>query len=190
MNTRTTQYGTTLVEVLVAAIIIGIGLLGISALQIKALQFSTNAEHRAKATDIAWALADRMRANLQADTNTGTGNDYVSAAIASCPAAFAGTVCSMEPGGAAGGASCSATEMAAFDLFQLRCADDMGAKRVLPEGTLEVICVDKDGGNGDPCDPGSEMQITITWETRNETLDTGGTGDFITLSVIPGEDPF
>jgi type IV pilus assembly protein PilV len=192
MNTRSTQYGTTLIEVLVAAIIIGIGLLGISALQIKALQHSTNAEHRAKATDIAWALADRMRANLQADTDTGTGNQYVESPVPSCPVAFAGSVCSMAPGasGTAGVTQCTAAEMAAYDLFQMRCADGLGAEQVLPAGTLEVICIDKNAANGDPCDPGSELQITVTWETRSETLDTGSTGDFITLSVIPGQDPF
>lgn len=192
MNTRSTQYGTTLIEVLVAAIIIGIGLLGISALQIKALQYSTNAEHRAKATDIAWALADRMRANLQADTSTGTGNEYVENPVPGCPASWAGAVCSMAPGAAddTGVTQCTAAEMAAYDMFQMRCDDDLGAEQVLPAGTLAVICIDKDNSNGDPCDPGSELQITVTWETRNETLDTGGTGDFITLSVIPGEDPF
>jgi type IV pilus assembly protein PilV len=190
MNTRTKQRGTSLIEVLVASIVIGIGLLGISALQIKALQFSTNAEHRAKAADIAWALSDRMRANLDADN--AAGNDYISAAIATCPGAFGGSVCSMTPDAAntVGVTQCTPTEMAAYDLWQLRCGDDMGAKRVLPAGTLAVTCNDKDAGNADPCDPGSEMQITVTWETRNDTLDTGGTGDFITMSVIPGADTF
>jgi type IV pilus assembly protein PilV len=189
MNTRTTQHGTSLIEVLVAAIVIGIGLLGISALQIKALQFSTNAEHRAKATDIAWALADRMRANLPAgELDTGTGNYYVENPVPACPANFGGDVCSMEPGAAddTGVDECAADDMAAFDLWEMRCADDMGAEQVLPAGTLEVVCNDKDTGNADPCDPGSELQITVTWETRNETLSTGDTGDFITMSVIPG----
>jgi len=70
-HNRLQQRGTTLVEVLVAAIIIGIGLLGIASLQVKSMQASTNAELRARATDLAWALADRMRTNLQAD------NDYI-----------------------------------------------------------------------------------------------------------------
>ncbi|WP_419653319.1 type IV pilus modification protein PilV [Thiolapillus sp.] len=70
------QRGTTLVEVLIAAVIVGIGLLGIASLQVKALQASTDAEYRAKATDIAWALADRMRANLA--SNTSNGNHYIS----------------------------------------------------------------------------------------------------------------
>jgi type IV pilus assembly protein PilV len=192
MSIRTLQRGTSLIEVLIAAIIIGIGLLGISALQMKALQFSTNAEHRAKATDIAWALADRMRANLPAgELDTGTGNYYVEAAVPACPAAFAGSVCSMAPdaANAVGVTQCSEQEMAAYDLWELRCSADMGAEEVLPAGTLAVTCNDKVAG-GDPCDPGSELTITVTWETRNETLDTGSTGDFVSMTVIPGADIF
>lgn len=191
MNIRDAQRGTTLVEVLVAAFIIGFALLGISALQMKALQYSTNAEFRAKASDIAWALADRMRANLPAgNITTGSGNEYIENIIVACPVNWVGSVCAMDPGATntAGVTQCTAADMAAYDMFQMTCADDMGAAEVLPDGTLRVACVDKDTGNGDPCDPDSELQITVFWETRNETLDTNDTGDSITMRVTPGED--
>ncbi len=192
MNSRNTQYGTTLVEVLVAAFIIGFALLGISALQMKAMQYSTNSEFRSKASDIAWALADRMRANLPAGAITsGSGNLYVNNVINTCPGSWSGAVCAMDPGAAdtAGVTQCTAQEMAAYDMFQLTCDDNMGAAQVLPAGTLSVACIDKDGSNSDPCDPDSELRITIEWETRNKTLDDGTTGDLIIMRVTPGAPP-
>lgn len=187
MTSQHKQRGTTLVEVLVAAVIIGTALLGIAALQIKAMQASTNAEHRARATDIAWALADRMRANLLADTSS--GNDYISDAISSCGSQpFA---CAMIPGATntTGVAQCTPSQMAAFDLWETRCAGNVGAKQILPGGTLIVSCNDRVSSNPDNCDPGSELLITITWATRDATLDTGTNTDFITMTVIPGIDP-
>lgn len=193
MSSRNTQHGTTLVEVLVAAFIIGFALLGISALQMKAMQYSTNAEFRAKASDIAWSLADRMRANLPAGSiTTGNGNMYINNMIASCPASWVGSVCAMEPGAAdtSGVTQCTAEEMAAYDMFQVTCGDGFGAAQVLPAGALVVSCIDKDGATSpDPCDPESELRIRVEWETRENTLDDGGTGDFIILRVTPGADP-
>lgn len=193
MNNRKTQSGTSLVEVLVAAFIIGFALLGISALQMKAMQYSTNAEFRAKASDIAWALADRIRANLPAgDLTTDSGNEYIENVIATCPINWVGAICAMEPGATstAGVSQCTAAEMAAYDMFQMTCDDDLGAAEVLPGGALTVSCIDKDGDAvTDPCDPDSELRIQITWETRSETLDTGDNEDFIIMRVIPGEDP-
>lgn len=182
------QHGTTLVEVLIAAIIIGIGLLGIASLQVKALQASTEAEHRAKATDIAWALADRMRANLL--SNTDLGDAYVSAAADTdfCVDNPAPPLsCAMIPGSTILAVDCDPAQMAVFDLYEARCAST-GAKQALPGGSLAITCIDRVGG-GDPCDPGSDMRITIAWSTRTNTLDTGTQTDRIIMAVSPGLDP-
>jgi hypothetical protein len=95
----------------------------------------------------------------------------------------------MEPGAAddTGVVECSPEEMAAYDLQQARCALNTGAKQVLPAGTLQVSCIDSILGDGDACSLGSELQIRVDWETRNETLGSG-TGDFITLRVHLGEE--
>jgi type IV pilus assembly protein PilV len=182
-----TQRGTTLVEVLIAAVIIGVGLLGIASLQVKALQASTNAESRAKATDVAWALAARMRSNPRPRDFSGN-NGYVSAAITgSCPSAP--TRCAMTPDetDTAGVTQCTHAQMAAFDLFEARCATNTGVKTVLPSGNLAVTCTDRDTTNADPCDPGSQMTITVAWSTRDTT--TGFTTDSISMTVNPGVDP-
>lgn len=189
MNIRATQRGASLVEVLVAAFIIGFALLGISALQMKAMHYSTNAEFRAKASDIASALADRMRVNLPAgNLATTPGNEYIANGLATCPVNWTGVVCAMEPGATntSGVTQCTDVQMAAYDMFQLTCADNMGAASVLPAGGLAVTCSDKDAGNTDPCDPDSELQIIVSWETRDDILNTNSTRESITMRVTPG----
>jgi type IV pilus assembly protein PilV len=57
------QRGTTLVETLVALLVLSIGLLGVAALQVNALQTNQGAHIRSQASVLAYDLADRMRAN-------------------------------------------------------------------------------------------------------------------------------
>lgn len=58
--------GLTLVEILVALLVLSIGLLGLAALQTTSLRFNTSAYYRTQATALAYDLSDRMRANRQA----------------------------------------------------------------------------------------------------------------------------
>lgn len=58
--------GLTLVEILVALVVLSIGLLGLAGLQTLSLKFNTSAFHRTQATALAYDFADRMRANRQA----------------------------------------------------------------------------------------------------------------------------
>jgi len=58
--------GMTLVEVLVATVIISVGLLGVAALQITSLRNNQNSAFRTQATALAQDIIDRMRANRTA----------------------------------------------------------------------------------------------------------------------------
>ena len=60
------QFGSSLVEVLVAALVLSIGLLGLASLQATSLHFNVSALHRSAATDLAYDITDRMRANRAA----------------------------------------------------------------------------------------------------------------------------
>lgn len=60
------ERGLTLVEILVALLILSIGLLGLAGLQTLSLTFNTSAYYRTQATALAYGLADRMRANRPA----------------------------------------------------------------------------------------------------------------------------
>ncbi len=57
------QRGATLIEALVALLLLSIGLLGVAGLQINALQGSRTAHVRSQASVLAYYIADRMRAN-------------------------------------------------------------------------------------------------------------------------------
>lgn len=66
LSTCTRQGGATLIEVLVAVIIMSIGLLGVAAMQSIALRNSQGSMERTQAVIQSYAMLDAMRANLNA----------------------------------------------------------------------------------------------------------------------------
>lgn len=63
MLTNCSSKGFTLIEVLIAVIVLATGLLGFAALQALTLKDSQSSYHRSVATQLAYDIADRMRAN-------------------------------------------------------------------------------------------------------------------------------
>jgi type IV pilus assembly protein PilV len=63
MKMKMSERGTTLVETLVALLVLSIGLLGVAGLQMTSLQNNRGAHLRSQAQVLAYAIADRMRAN-------------------------------------------------------------------------------------------------------------------------------
>lgn len=55
--------GFTLLEILIAMMVLAIGLLGIAAMQLRGLQFSHDAYPRSQISVLAYDMADRMRLN-------------------------------------------------------------------------------------------------------------------------------
>ncbi len=70
---KNNQRGFTLIEVLIALLILAIGVLGIAALQFKALKYSKDSFLRSQINFLAYDIADRMRANRTNATDY-TGN--------------------------------------------------------------------------------------------------------------------
>lgn len=71
------QEGMTLIEVLVALLILSVGLLGAAAFQLNALKYTDSARMTSQASFIAYDMMDRIRANSAADytvTPPTTGN--------------------------------------------------------------------------------------------------------------------
>ena len=70
------QRGFSLVEVLVALIVLSVGLLGIAAMYVETLRANRDALVRTQAISLASDLADRIRSNrLPADNYEGTGGN-------------------------------------------------------------------------------------------------------------------
>ncbi|WP_038053012.1 type IV pilus modification protein PilV [Thioalkalivibrio sp. ALJ1] len=68
--------GVTLIEVLVALLVLSIGLIGVAALQANALQANHGSQMRSQATNLAYDIADRMRANREAALNNAYVGEY------------------------------------------------------------------------------------------------------------------
>lgn len=80
--------GFTLIEVMIAILVLGFGLLGYALLQTMSVRFTQSANYRTQATNLAYELLDQVRVNRIA------GSDYAGnypAAAAGCAAAVVGT---------------------------------------------------------------------------------------------------
>lgn len=154
--------GMTLVEVLIAAVVIAVGLLGIASLQINALQSTANAQNRSKATDVIAALADRVKANpfgIASYTDTipvdacNVAPDAPLASIARC---------AMSPDGDIGVVSqCTPAEMAAYDLWETNCY----LQSTIPGAMLEITCP------APGCEEMALMTVNISWQAQNRNPD-------------------
>ncbi len=166
--------GSSLLEVLIAAVILGIGLLGISSLQLRSLQATGSAEYRGRAADIASSLADRMRANKPArNSYLSTPVEEGSSYCLSSPAA----ICSMSIDGVDASALtvCTPQQLATFDLWEIRCSGSFsGIKHALPGGQLAI---------SKPS--GERYRIQISWLMRTENSETESR-DTLSMTVIPG----
>ena len=69
MPSPSRQRGISLIEVLVAVLILSLGLLGVAAMQNKSLSMNHSAYLRSQANIMAYDILDRMRANRSAAMN-------------------------------------------------------------------------------------------------------------------------
>ncbi len=60
---RHSARGFTLIEVMIAVLVLALGLLGFALLQTMSVRFSQSANYRTQATNLAYDLLDQMRAN-------------------------------------------------------------------------------------------------------------------------------
>jgi type IV pilus assembly protein PilV len=71
---RAKQRGISMVEALVALVVIAVGMLGIAGLYLSSLQASRSAKLRSYAVELAGSIADRIRANREAGNAYNTDN--------------------------------------------------------------------------------------------------------------------
>jgi len=145
---RSGARGFSIVEALVALVVLSIGMLGIAALYVESLRAGRSAIYRTQAVNLATDLADRIRANRRG------GVDYRLAANAQPP----------QPGNCAptrttDSANCSPAQLATDDLARWAQAIRQqlpGGTEGLPRGTVLVTPA--------AAMPGMfEYSIEITW---------------------------
>jgi type IV pilus assembly protein PilV len=167
------QGGFTLLEVLIALLILSIGLLGLAALQTTGLRSNQMASMRTLATTTAYDITDRMRANetstgISRDPGTGkikytaANDDYLIAIDADDPVAPVDCAA----------AECDQDELSLYDLAQWRAAVAQ-----LPGGKSEIACQNEAGAacaDGEVVFPHNINHIiTIYWD--EERTDAKGT---------------
>ena len=97
------QRGMTLIEVMIAMIILGIGILGVSGMQVVSIQQNRSALFRGEATQLANDLMDRLRVNTDINYSALVDADPTTA-----------TNCNIN--------TCNPIAMAAYDISQWKCS--------------------------------------------------------------------
>ena len=90
--------GFSLIEVLVALVVLSVGLLGLAALQQNAVRFNHDAYLRSQATVLAYDIADRIRGNRQAATDEAYDSAFEATPPACNSVVAAGTVVAQDIG--------------------------------------------------------------------------------------------
>lgn len=151
--------GFTLLEVLIAVVILGVGLLGLAGLLMMSVRTNQSAYLRTQASFLAQSMADRMRGNAFAIWGGGYN--------VTIPA-----------GGTAGTSAtcpCNATQIAARDLFWW--SQEM--RTFLPNASATIACARAPGAVGSPRSAfrvtyDGTCTISMTWS--ESTLNVGGPG--------------
>lgn len=165
MLSRSNIHGFTMLEVLIAIVVISFGLLGIAGLQAFAIKNNHSASLRITATALANDMIDRMKANYtgvaDGHYNKPASTDY-STAVASCLTT----------------AGCTSQELAQNDLSEW----SQRLAAALPNGR-GIVCLDStpnDGANvgaADCDDAGITLYVVKIWWIDDRTV-TGGPATF------------
>lgn len=141
--------GFSLLEILIAVVVLSIGVLGMASLQFASLRSNQQSYQRSQATALVSSLLDRMRAN-QAVAATGA----YALAVSTTPTAVT-TDCAT--------VSCTPAQLAVYDLSTWHTT----LTQTLPSATASITC------SVTPCRAGATQIVTVLWdENRTGASDT------------------
>lgn len=159
IRTHNQQRGVSIVEALVALVVLSVGMLGIAGLYLESVRSNRTAHARTSAVQLVNDLADRIRANRGAEAG------YEVMPQGTVPAVWT-TDC-----GAA--VSCSPAQMAVYDLRswynQVQATLPTGSDGVVPQVSVDHI-------NGANVSTSDRYLITVAWKEP-------GSATFLSSSV-------
>ncbi len=153
--------GFSLLEVLIALVILSVGLLGIAAMISTTLKSNDSAYMRTQGTALAYNIIDRMRANQTAADN----GLYNITLPASASTAANPTTCT--------NATCDSTALAAYDLGQW----EYNVARLLPQGRGGITSANNGGV--------TLVTVTLLWNDSraHDSLQKSGAPTATTFSL-------
>ncbi|MFC1626296.1 type IV pilus modification protein PilV [Pseudomonadota bacterium] len=168
----TKEAGFTLIELMVAMLILSVGLLALASLQASSLRSTQTAYMRTQAGIAAMEMAERMRVNIIGVN----ANQYMN--VSSPPAGTAPTSCVTN--------NCSSTAIATDDIYQWLLSLQNSRDLASAQGT--VVCEDSNGADTDVCTNGSPHAITVMWDGKRSGAtgtgcDTGNASDLTCYRV-------
>ena len=186
------QAGFTLIEVMVAIVILSFGLLGVAGLMVTGIQFTHSAQQRSLATQLAYDMIDRMRSNqagVALPDNAAGGGSYHrpigDVAAAGSPYIVPKTACI---GNTAAATGCLPGDMADQDSFEWQQA----VRARLGNG-VAIVCRDSSNSAGSyngtlithGCNGvGPKYAIKIFWiDDRSSVASAGQYQVFLTTFV-------
>jgi type IV pilus assembly protein PilV len=188
------QTGFTLVEVMVAIVILSFGLLGVAGMMVKGIQFTHSAQQRSVATLLAYDMIDRMRSNQAgvalADNLAGGGNYHRPASNVTA----VGSPYIIQKGACVGAVAapvgtCAAGDMADQDSYEW----EQAILARLGSG-VGIVCRDSSNSPGSyngsvithGCDGiGPKYSIKIFWLDDRTDSNVAGTFQSCQTSFIP-----
>ncbi len=189
-NLADKERGVSLIEVLIALVVFALGVVGIAALQLRTIAMTMDSSQRSYVISKSQDLADRIRGNslpakdyLNAGDPYNSDGDYCLDVTKVCSDTESLDV-----------ASCTATDMAAFDLYDSFCVGDGSLQDQVMDWQVDVSCAFPNAvgvmTDTTECNElGATVSITTTWFARTAPdgveADDPGQVDTMTLRFVP-----
>ena len=163
--------GFSMIELLVAVLVMGIGVLGVTGLQMVSLQNNRDALLRSEAIQLAYDILDKIRVNPGVPAGAGVlGQNYDGVDIGDVPVAPTDCVANQ----------CNAGQMAGFDIALWKCSlgafNENNVCSDLRDDTLIPAVDDRPGlPNGDgsiEVGAGGVITVTVQWNGFNNVAQT------------------
>lgn len=138
------QKGLTLIEVLIAFVILAIGMLGIAGLLITSSKANNSSYAKQQAVQCIYDIFDKIRANYQAAINGNYNISNISSSGPPSPVSPPGVMCNQT--------SCSSSQLASYDTWHWLTQD----VSKLPSGSGSITSAPS-GGN-------TLITVTVQWD--------------------------